>query len=131
MRRREGRSGEPAKPIDREYSQPTETGHAADALRDSAGELVHGEDPAAVGRRQCESKAERWCVKARETIESEGRRNRSGEPSGKACREYLQTSETGHAADDLRDSANQLVAVEIPAAVVRTRCESEMIVRGG
>ena len=36
----------------------------------------------------------------------------------KAYLEYLQLSETGHAADALRDSAGELVVVEAPAAVV-------------
>ena len=35
-----------------EYSQPIETGHAADALRDSADELVGAELSEAVGRRR-------------------------------------------------------------------------------
>ena len=43
----------------RGYLQIIETGHAADALRDSAGELVVVEVPAAVGRRPCESGVER------------------------------------------------------------------------
>ena len=85
MREQENSRDEPAKPIDREYSQPTETGHAADALRDGAGELVaveiqsietgHAADalrdgagelvaveaPAAVGERRRECERERRC----------------------------------------------------------------------
>ena len=48
-------------------------------------------------------------------------REGSREQSLKADLEYLQIPETGHAADALRDSAGELVAVEFPAAAVGRR----------
>ena len=54
MERKRRQGVNPRKPIVHIYFQPSENGHAADALRDSAGELVAEEVPAAVSRRRRE-----------------------------------------------------------------------------
>ena len=48
-KKRQRRQGVNPQSLDLEYLQCIETGHAADALRDGAGELVVFEGPAAVG----------------------------------------------------------------------------------